>query len=264
MTKSLWFLLLLPAFLKAQTAAKNKPPLRYSCNFTNKPPLVDGMEDACWKNASWTPPFLDIEGEIKPIPAFETKVKMLWDDEFLYIYAKLEEPALSASLTRHDAIIYRDNDFEVFIDPNNDQQQYFEFEINALNTVMELYMDKPYNKGGRADLSWNAEGLQTAVRLIGTLNDPSDKDSGWTVEMAIPFAVFQRPERLQQPKSGDNWRVNFSRVQWKQDIVDGKYQNRKDGAGKNLPEDNWVWSPHGRINMHIPELWGYLQFIKNQ
>ena len=25
-------------------------------------------------------------------------------------------------------------------------------------------------------------------------------------------------------------------------------------------EDNWVWSPQGRVDMHQPEHWGYLQF----
>lgn len=28
----------------------------------------------------------------------------------------------------------------------------------------------------------------------------------------------------------------------------------------NLPEDNWVWSSQNVINMHLPEMWGFIQF----
>ena len=45
------------------------------------------------------------------------------------------------------------------------------------------------------------------------------------------------------------------------DVVDGTYRKRVDPAtGKPLPEDNWVWSPQGAIDMHMPERWGILQF----
>lgn len=59
------------------------------------------------------------------------------------------------------------------------------------------------------------------------------------------------------------WRINFSRVEWDTDIVNGKYVKRTDKAtGKPLPEHNWVWSPQGIINMHAPEKWGYLFFVQ--
>jgi hypothetical protein len=57
------------------------------------------------------------------------------------------------------------------------------------------------------------------------------------------------------PKDGVQWRVNFSRVQWRHEVVGGKYRKVK-----GLPEDNWVWSPQYAINMHRPETWGYVQF----
>src|SRR6185295_1614429 len=59
------------------------------------------------------------------------------------------------------------------------------------------------------------------------------------------------------PKNGDQWRVNFSRVQWKHEVVDGKY--RKVPKTK---EDNWVWSPQYQIDLHQPEFWGYVQFSR--
>ena len=61
---------------------------------------------------------------------------MLWDDDYFYIGAELREPHVWGTLTAHDSVIFHDNDFEVFIDPNGDNHEYYEFEINALGTVL--------------------------------------------------------------------------------------------------------------------------------
>jgi hypothetical protein len=63
------------------------------------------------------------------------------------------------------------------------------------------------------------------------------------------------------PSDGDQWRVNFSRVEWRTEVQNGDYIKVIDPkTEKTLPEDNWVWSPQGLINMHYPEMWGYVQF----
>ena len=110
---------------------------------------------------------MDIEGSLKPNPPLQTKVKMLWDDSCLYIAAQINDPGVWATLTHHDDIIFRDNDFEVFINPNNTTHQYFELEFNALNTVFDLFLNKPYRNGGNAMINWNAEGLRSAVKIAG-------------------------------------------------------------------------------------------------
>ena len=69
---------------------------------------------------------------------------MLWDDTYFYIGAELVEPHLWATLTQHDSVIFHDNDFEVFIDPNGDNHEYYEFEINALGTGWDLLLPRPY------------------------------------------------------------------------------------------------------------------------
>ena len=72
---------------------------------------------------------------------------MLWDDTYLYVGALLEEPHVWATLTQHDSVIFHDNDFEVFIDPDGDNHEYCEIEINALNTEWDLFLNKPYRDG---------------------------------------------------------------------------------------------------------------------
>jgi len=251
---------------KAQSPFKNfgslfTTPKNYIINYTKQPPVIDGdINDACWQQAQWTDDFVDIEGDLKPKPRLQTNVKMLWDDSCLYIAAQIHDPNVWAYLKQHDEIVFHDNDFEVFINPNNTTHQYFEIEYNALNTVFDLFLNKPYRNGGNAMINWNVEGLRSAVKVQGTVNDPSDTDKGWTIEMAIPFKAISLGNDVQVPKDGTLWRINFSRVEWDTKAVNGKYVKLKDSSGRNLPEHNWVWSPQGVVDMHYPERWGYLQF----
>lgn len=238
---------------------KDIVPAGYTCHHTTGPLTIDGkLDEADWRRAPWTDDFQDIQGPAKPAPRFKTRAKMLWDDDYLYVAAELEEPDVWATLTKHDSVIFHDDDFEVFIDPNGDSHEYYEIEMNALNTEWDLFLPKPYKDGGSADNSWEIPGLKTAVHVDGTLNNPSDRDTGWSVEMAFPWKVLgEYAHRRSPPGEGDQWRINFSRVEWQIRVDDGKYRKLP-----GVPEDNWVWSPQGIIDMHRPEKWGFVQFTR--
>ncbi|MGV3515688.1 carbohydrate-binding family 9-like protein [Luteitalea sp.] len=228
---------------------------------TAAPLTIDGrLDDPAWQATAWSAPFVDID-DVRPV-RHATRMKVLWDDQALYIAAQLDEPDLWATITTRDAVIFQDDDFEVFLDPGNDTHAYYELEVNALGTAWDLFLVKPYRDGGPALHAWDIAGLRVAVDLRGTLNRPGDRDDGWTVELALPWEPLREaaPER-RAPRDGEQWRLNFSRVEWTMDVVDGRYRKRLDPAsGKPLPEDNWVWSPQGAINMHMPERWGVVQF----
>jgi len=232
--------LLLPVLLGAQPV--------YDCHRADGKIKIDGkLNEAAWAAAPLSDAFRDIRGEENgPKPLLLSRMKMLYDDSNLYVAGIIEENDIKASLTDRDAIIWKDNDFEVFIDPYCDGKLYYEFECNALGTVMDLMMEKPYSKDGSFLLNWDCRGIQLAVSHDGTLNKSSDKDRAWYVEMAIPFASLQRD--FKNPRDNKVWRMNFSRVEWP-------------AAGG--PEENWVWSPTGKLDIHAPELWGYVRFIEN-
>ena len=240
----------------ALCTASASAPKRYTCHRADGSIKIDGrIDDAAWAKAPWTDWFVDIEGSSKPKPRFRTRAKLLWDNDYLYVAAELEEPHVWATLTQHDSVIFHDNDFEVFLNPSGDGHNYFEFEINALNTSWDLFLPKPYREGGKADNSWEIPGLRTAVFVRGTLNDPRDRDHGWTVEIAFPWAAFASRAPVVRPQPRDEWHVNFSRVEWRTTVTDGRYVK--------LPgekEDNWAWSPQGVINMHVPDRWGIVRF----
>lgn len=234
-------------------------PEGYLCRHSTGPIQIDGkLEESEWSAVQWTKDFVDIEGAAKPKPALRTRVKMLWDQENLYIAAEMEEPQIWATLLKHDSVIFNDPDFEVFLDPDGDTHEYGEFEMNALNTTWDLFLPKPYKDGGKPDDAWEMAGLKSAVRLDGTLNNPSDQDRGWCVEIAMPWSSLSRlTHRMTPPSEGEQWRINLSRVEWQIDVVDGKVIKKP-----KTPEFNWVWSPQGVIDMHRPEMWGRLQFAK--
>ncbi|HDL17951.1 MAG TPA: carbohydrate-binding family 9-like protein [Bacteroidetes bacterium] len=238
-------------------------PKQYVCYKTNIPIDIDGkMKEPVWQKAEWTDDFVDIEGALKPKPRFRTRSKMLWDDRYFYVVADITESDVWATLKKRDSVIYHDNDFEVFIDPNGDTHRYYELEINAFNTEWDLFLDKPYRDDNRIMFFWDIGGLKSAVHVKGTINTPGDTDKSWTLEIAIPWDVLKEcADKPAPPKSGDQWRINFSRVEWKVSVENGNYMKVKNPkTEKPLPEDNWVWSPQGIINMHYPEMWGFVQF----
>jgi len=231
-------------------------PRGYLCLRADRPLEIDGrLDEWAWDGARISEPFVDIEGDLKPAPHFATTVRMLWDDTYFYFAAEMEEPHVWGTLTERDAIIFHDNDFEIFLDPDGDTHDYFELEINALNTVWDLFLERPYRDGGPAVHEWDIDGLLTAVSVNGTLNRPGDLDTDWTVEVAIPWtALAERAGVACPPRGGDRWRMNFSRVEWAVEADEHGYHKL------DRPESNWVWSPQGLINMHYPEMWGVVEF----
>ena len=230
---------------------------KYVCYKTTNEVILDGkLTEKAWESAIWTDPFVDIEGDLKPKPYHDTRVKMLWDENYFYFAALLEEPHVWAKLKQRDAIIYKDNDFEIFLDPDGDTHNYYELEVNAFETEWDLFLLKPYHDEDKVVVdSWDIPGLITKVHVDGTLNDPTDTDKSWSVEIAIPWKAFISNYRSNTPpKDGEHWKVNFSRVHWETDIIDGEY------VKKDSREFNWVWSPQGLIYMHMPEFWGLVQF----
>mgnify|MGYP001640425353 CR=1 FL=1 len=239
-------------------------PEGYVCLRTADSICINGIaNEAVWQHAPLITRFTDISGAGHPEPRFGTQARMLWDDRYLYIAAELQEPDVWADLKLRDTIVYYNNDFEVFIDPDGDGHHYYEIEVNALCTVFDLFLEKPYRAPCRphVQFQWNCPGLRIATHVDGSLNRPGDTDRGWSVEMAIPReAIAAEFDNCLQ--AGHYLRIGFSRVQW-QHVTDkdGRYQRKQGADGNFLPEDNWTWGPTGEVAMHMPERWGYLCFL---
>jgi hypothetical protein len=251
-------LTLLSVLDRAADTAMN--PYTYTALRTAEVITIDGKGDEpAWNRAAVIDGFVDIRGEQAGAPQYHTRVRMLWDDEFLYVLAELEEPHVWADITQRDALVYNNNAFEIFINPDDRQPGYVEFEVNALGTIWDLRLDRPYRDGGKADSRWTAPGLQWAVTVQGTLNNPADIDTGWSVEWAIPVRDISSLHGAPWPPNRP-WRMNFLRVQWPHVIAGGHYHRQKDKGGNPLPAGYSVWTPQHAVDMHQPEHWGYVTF----
>ena len=218
--------------------------------------LIDGLlDDTTWLTIPWTRVFVDLEGDKIKVQKHQTRAKMCWNDDYLYVAAELQDDHIRVTMNDRDDKVYLDDAFEIFIDPDGDGHNYMELQVNALNTICDLLMLYPYkiDNGTHAISAWPAHGLKHAVHINGTLNDPSDIDTSWTVEVAIPMPVL---EELSSWKTLTNlWRVNFYRVDWPFEIVEGAYINPN--LHNHPGADYTAWSPTAAYDTHRPDRFGY-------
>lgn len=221
---------------------------------------IDGkLAEPTWQAAPWTQDFVEIGGEGKAIPRHRTRAKMLWDSTNLYVAAELEAPHVWSTLQQHDADLAEENAWAIYLDPDGDGHDYCVLTFNALNLARADLLDKPIKDGG---VSRNVElaGLRSRVLVRGSVNDPRDLDIGWTIEMALPWAALaEHAGRRVPPSDGEQWRLNFCRVEWPTDKAGGRY--RKPAGAIAV---RWVWSAQGVEDMHRPEQWGFVQFSRKR
>lgn len=264
----------------------SQPNQIYHCYRAPAPLTIDGrLDEAAWQAAPRSPRFVDVvSGEAG---LYDTRAAALWDDQNLYIGFWVEEPWVRAQVTERDALIFLENDIEVFIDGGD---TYYEFEINALGTIYEVFFiwKDAYTRGGRFDVpefdlidqqaisfggnhdrtgahfwrgshprglrwafrGWDLPGLQTAVHVDGALNSADTPSRGWTVELAFPWAGmgWLANGRSMPPQPGDEWRIFFGRYQ----------QVALSGSTQTV---GWAWDPIGSHDNHVPERFTPIRFV---
>lgn len=219
---------------------------------------VDGnVDEPAWAAAAPVGAFL-VYPTHEPENGEATEARMLWDDENLYIAFKTVDKNIQASRTQRYEDVFNDDCVEAFISPFADRPQiYANIEINALGTFLsEIHLSAPdpelekmagvissrYTKKPGHYL-WSPPGLQIGRQHKGTMNDESDEDSWWVIEMSIPLETFYHLGLEQKPRAGDIWRFNLYRI-----------------GGKTVPpRRNLFFLPEGKGN-HSPEHYGRLVF----
>ncbi|MEX0670187.1 MAG: carbohydrate-binding family 9-like protein [Pirellulales bacterium] len=193
------------------TAEQPRPvmPPPYACRFAEAAVTIDGtLDEAAWKDAAevgqFSLPWL-VSGA-KPA-AKATRAKLLWDREYLYVAAEMDDADLYADITEHDGQIWDNDVFEVFLKPAVDKPAYYEMQVNAANTQFDCFIPKRGLVGRFKKL--HEFGIESAVKLRGTLDVWTDRDQGWSVEMKIPWASFMHTGG--RPEPGDEWRFALCR-----------------------------------------------------
>lgn len=283
---------------KAMSSNNDNKYLNNDDSFFNH---IDGnvLNKEIWKNIPWSDTFNDIQGPdhnsgrsddiLTNIKPGETKFKCMYDATHIY-FGAIIYPATNITTEAHfternSPIFTKDSDFEIFIDPIGSTHQYKELEINAINTVWNLLLNKPYIDGGYEHSGrvtndtndskyYEVYHQKTATRILDGIINNENNNTGalWSVEFALAYSdiyatipsstsyavskihdIDNENISLQPPPgSGTYWRINFSRVEKQGDI-------------------NWTWQPQivwdpssmsfrGYIDMHLPDAWGYLYF----
>jgi hypothetical protein len=253
---------------------------RYVARRAAEPVRIDGrLDEKAWQAAPRSPRFVDVITGGRTL--YDTRAAVLWDDANLYAAFWVEEPNVAAKLTEYGSLIYKENDVELFI---AGRDSYYELELNALNTMYEVFFiwEEAYEGGGFAEVAefsrthpkvrpfngvgfrnhprgarigawgWRFPGIRTAVHVDGTLNDNTDKDRGWTVEIALPWAgmkwLAKADGRALPPRPGDVWRMDFSRF------------NQYKAPPPARDSGGWFWSPHRVWDSHVPECFAFVTF----
>ena len=245
--RSLGLFLLAGAIASAQPAAappKGDAPLipRYEIKRATSAPVIDGqLDEKVWEAAS---PAVTLQflWESQTGAKQKTFVRMLWDDQNLYLAYDCEDADITAQFQKRDDPTYQDDAVEIFINPRPSQDGlYFGFEMNVRGVLYDYA-----NHGGRTLVKqYNADGVRIATFLRGTMNVRGDKDQGWSLEAAIPWSNFDALSR--PPQAGAVWKANLNR--W-----DGVEPDRRMSIWSD-PQQETPWP-------HIPQRFGELVFLK--
>ena len=181
------------------------------CRWAKVPVKVDGvLSELVWDDAQVLTDFAVFWQNRKP--KTNTRARLLWDNNYLYFFAEMEDHDLYADVTERNGMTWTNDVFELFFKPAADSLVYYEFQVNAANTHLELFLPARGAGGYQRFAKDTKFGMETAVKLNGTLNNWQDKDKGWVVEGRIPWAAFKPSGG--RPEPGAKWRFALCRYDY--------------------------------------------------
>ena len=241
---------------------------------------------SAWKAAPRTGRFVDL---VTGAPAvLDTSASILWDDDNLYIAFWATEPAVVATMTSRDELLFFENDLEIFIDGGD---AYYELEFNALGVRYEAFYiwRDSFTRGGRWDtprfdvhnplvhsfggdyepsrdsfwtgnhprgtrwayLNYDLPGVALAVSVSGAINDPTVLDEGWTAEVTIPWASLTdlAAGRSLPPRDGDVWGIFL-----------GRFEQLATRSRSSTATAGWGATRIGVADTHVPESFTQVRF----
>lgn len=186
----------------------------FECRWTDSPPIIDGkLDDAAWRRAQVVSTFRSFwlpEGQRQPPTT--TKARLLWDRDYLYFSADMEDTDVFANITVQDGAIWTCDVFELFFKPAKDKTGYYEFEVNAGNGKLDMFLPSRGAGGYSRHKSERDFHIESAVTVRGTINQWADKDRGWVVEGRIPWRDFLSTGG--RPAPGEVWQHMLCRYDY--------------------------------------------------
>lgn len=204
---------------------------------------IDGrLNESVWRRAAVLHPFIPNRGE--GADSEGTEVRIWYDSTSLHLGWICTDQDIQATFKERDSKFWEEEVAEFFITPDK-LEKYFELQWNPLGGTFDAIILNELAPDGKSrkftgDWAYTANGMQSAVRVEGTVANKADRDKSWTVEVTVPFADLG----VTTPKPGAVWRGNFYRF----------------SRGSNNPEMQLTWSPTRSKSFHEPSKFGYLEF----
>ena len=217
------------------------------CHWTHTPPVIDGLaDDAGWNSAPLITNFRTpwLQPADTSTPTISTQAKLLWDNEYLYVWAKLEDKDFQAYITERDGQTWLDDCFEVFLKPTEQHPGYYEFHVTPANTQMDLYIPERHRRAYAIYKSEHDFEFQSAVHLDGSIEPRTDVDTAWQVEFKIAWKDFWRTGG--RPVQDEVWSYSLCRYDYDQSL--------------NKPTLTTI-SPLSEPSFHRHEEFAKLQFL---
>jgi len=225
-------------FLPACSSAPDHPvldlagdiPRNYQARFTYDAPTLDGkLDDRAWMHIPWTANFVHLEGSGTTRPRLQSRAKMMWDRQFLYVGVWMIEPNLESKPVSSLGF----DGLSLFVTRDGERIDYHMVTLEPGGRMLENHVrtEEP------TSLPNHATRVLGEVGLSGTMDTPGDADRGWWAEFAIPWSAVDLPKFSTIPEAGSTIRVQLA---------------RRDGA----------WSPHYQHDLHTPRMWGKVKLVK--
>jgi len=247
--RSFQFTLLCCFTLVPLVSHAQQPSAPFECRWADAAPVIDGIADEpLWKTAAvidrFTLPWL--RDQERPART-ATRARLLWDHDYLYFFAEMDDADLFADVMEHDGKTWDNDVFELFFKPAEDKTGYFEFQVNAAGTVFDAFLPKRGFEDFERIKKADEFHVDAKINLKGTLNKRDDRDQGWSVEGRIPWTDFFPAGG--RPAIAEIWKFALCRYDFSIDSKDPELSTSAPLKSSETP------------NFHLVEDYAPLKFV---
>ncbi|CAM4381504.1 carbohydrate-binding family 9-like protein [Zobellia roscoffensis] len=217
----------------------------------SEPMQIDGkMKEGAWSRteARTLDNFYNID---KPSDQQKSTFRMLWGEDEFYVFFEMEDRYITSRETKRDGQPYFDDCAEIFfITAPDSLDTHFGYELNLNKASNDFIYFNNYTMGKDVVYKPFNPSFEVEVTFDGTINDNSDIDKGWTMEMAIPYSNFGELGKVVAIEPGNKWAFLAIR------------QDRNDANGNRRSTSTIFPIYDISKNVHQANRFGLMEFVE--
>ncbi|KAK9763856.1 hypothetical protein K7432_009120 [Basidiobolus ranarum] len=250
--------------------------------------VLDGkLDDEAWQKVPWTQNFGNIQGPsgITPPSMMNTRVKIMFDEEYIYVGAQIDEEVIRAKKSYCAGKVWDDNDFQFYLDADRTNTNLKVIKMNALGLYEALIYDKPPSNKG-VGKTWDIKSkFEFKVYTNGKVNDPNwtkVKGGFWSVEWKLHKSLLSNKATSKRDVQGvpAYQNMNFLRTGYNPTSVYPLPNQANTTSTASLffgippvsnsaalrrrhqvtPRYQFSWTPQYSNDPTNPDLWGHMEF----